>query len=341
MPNRLVCSARGAVAWDAYVESPLKPDQVRVQNRFGAEKHGTMMAFYKGYANDRGRWDKEALMHRTGEGELWNYPIPLGNMQLGEVVEAGPEASFRVGDTVFFTGGFRPTSVVDPADCWKLPEGTHWKDAMMLDPSEFALGAIRDGSVRAGDRIAIFGMGAIGLATIQVARAAGVEFVVAIDPLPNRRAAARACGADAVLDPSGSDIGLQLRDLTGNLGVDVAIDFSGSPHALQASLRGVGYLATIVCGAFPPPFTATLDFGGEAHMNRPKIVFTRACSDPNPDGPRWSHRRIQEACYHLIASGKIKGEHVIDPIVPFENLLDEYPKIASNPQDNIKLAVTY
>ena len=78
---------------------------------------------------------------------------------------------------------------------------------MLLDPAEFAIGAVRDGNLRLGDNVAVFGMGAIGLVTVQVCLAAGAAGVVAIDPLANRREAARLCGATSVLDPIGADVG--------------------------------------------------------------------------------------------------------------------------------------
>ena len=66
---------------------------------------------------------------------------------------------------------------------------------MCLDPLVMAL-AMRDAGIKLGDRVAVFGLGAIGLMTVQLAKAAGADWVVAIDPLANRRALAREFGAD-------------------------------------------------------------------------------------------------------------------------------------------------
>lgn len=341
MPKRLVCSGVGEVAWQEVPSRELNSTEIRVKCTYGAEKHGTMMAFYKGYANERGRWDQAALMHRPDEGVLWGYPIPLGNAQAGTVIEAGPESGKYVGDAVFFSGPFCPEVIVKGTDAWPWPDGVAWESLMLLDPGEFALGAIRDGNLRAGDNVAIFGLGAIGLCLVQLARLAGAANVIAIDPVSQRREIALATGASIALDPTTTDVGAAIREVTGGTGADVVIDFSGSRPALQAGLRGVGYLGTIVYGAFPPPFGAGLDLGGEAHMNRPRIVFSRACSDPNPDHPRWSHRRIQEAVYSYIADGHLRGEYILSEPVPFESLLTEYPRIAAEAGSLIKLAVEY
>ncbi|MFN3728752.1 MAG: zinc-dependent alcohol dehydrogenase [Fimbriimonadaceae bacterium] len=315
--------------------------QVRVRNLFGVEKHGTMTAFFRGYANERGRWDEQKRIH-LAEGVLWKYPIPLGNMQWGEIDQVGERVEgYDPGDKVFYSGPFQPFSVVAASALWRAPQGRSWKDALMLDPAEFALGALRDGHVRIGDRVAIFGMGAIGLTCVQLAVATGCAETIAVDPLPERRQVALDCGASVAISAQETDVGGTLRDLTSGVGPDVIIDFSGSPAALQAALRGVAYRGTIVCGAFPPPWTQGLDLGGEAHMNRPTIVFSRACSDPNPDYPNWDHRRIQETCYQLIAEGAVFGEPVIGPIVPFDSLLEPYIEIAMHSGRGTKLAVDY
>ena len=59
--------------------------------------------------------------------------------------------------------------------------------AVCIDPAHVAVVAVRDGNVRLGDRVAVFGLGAIGLLTVQAARASGAERVMAVDPLDTRR----------------------------------------------------------------------------------------------------------------------------------------------------------
>lgn len=339
MPRRLMIVGPGEVAWQTYEHQPLKPDQVRIRVVNAAEKHGTMMAFFKGYANQRGSWDGAMQLHRPG-GMLWKYPLPAGNMVIGPVTEVGPSVTrHKVGDVVFFHGGFAETATASETAAVRLPQGVSWTSATCLDPAEFALGAIRDGHVRLGDHVAVFGLGAIGLMTVRLARLAGVSRLFAVDPIAGRRELATAFGADVALDPTVGDVGLILKEQTGGRGVDVAIEFSGAAPALQAAIRGAGYLGKVVCGAFPPPYPAGLDFGGEAHMNRPTLVFSRACSDPNPDHPRWDDARIVETCWQHIAAGRIVGDAIVEPVIPFDALPSEYPRIATEPQKHLKLGV--
>ncbi len=341
MPRELLCVGQEQLAWNEYEEPPLGPGQLRVASRFSAAKHGTELAIFKGYWGARGRFDPHlhAFLYDKRTSPSGFRP---GNMTVGDVIEVGPRVSgFAVGDRLLIYGGFRQTHVVAHDQCWKIPADMPWQSAVCLDPADFAFGAIRDGHVRVGDGVAIFGMGAIGLLAVQIARLAGAGRVIAVDPLPNRRSLAQSLGADLVLDPVHCDAGLEIKKATDSRGVDVAVDYSGHWRAMQSALRGLAYGGTVVAGAFPPPYEAGLDFGAEAHVNLANIVFSRSCSEPNRDHPRWDERRIFGACMHLLTAGRLRGQEVVTPVVPFEELLGTYPKIATEPDRFIKLGAAY
>lgn len=344
--KRLVCPEHGVIALTAYeVPVQLKLRQMIVRNTHGAEKHGTMESFVYKHGNQRGPWDREKGMHLPGEGAGWKYPIPLGNMQVGIVERVGPDCGdIEAGDRVVYFGGFAPIGVVDLewSAAWKINSDTSWKAATCLDPASYAYCAIRDSQARIGDAIAIFSLGAIGLTAVILAKMAGCHPVVAIDPVDKRRRIAEKLGADLTLSPVGIDTGAKLRELTGWRGMDVVIEYSGSVPALNAALRGVARGGTIACGAFPSPYPNGLDFGGEAHINRPNIVFTRTESEPNRDHPRWDIQRIRYECMRLIIEGKINGDVIVDPVVPFsDKLADDYERIMRDKDNSVKMGVTY
>ncbi len=342
MPRKLQCSGPGKLEWVEYKEPALKAGEIRIKSEFSAAKHGTEMASYKGYGAHRGSFDAALRIFRREPGASGGYPAMTGNMVVGRVTEvAGDVSDFAVGERALTYGSFSETHVVPNDFRWKVPESVDWRSAVCLDPADFALGAVRDGHVRIGDVVAVFGMGAIGLVVVQIAKAAGASIVIAVDPLPIRRAASSKCGADVALDPAACDAGLEIKKASGGRGADVVIEFSGAVPALQAALRGVAYGGNVVFGAYPPAYGAGLDLGAESHVNTPNIIFSRACSEPLRDHPRWCNRRIYEACWKLILDGKINGEHVVTPVVPFGSLLTEYPKIATEPGSNIKLGVKH
>jgi len=370
MPRELRIVAPGELGLGDYELPDLGEGKVRVASQFASAKHGTEMAGFKGYARGRGRYDRElgvfvkadfakvatatadfakaALAATAESAESEQAPGPFkphptgGNMFVGTVTELGPGVTeLAIGDRVLGYGGFREVHTTAASRCRKMPQGLSWKSAVCLDPADFAMAAVRDGNVRIGDAVAVFGMGAIGLMAVQIAKLSGAFPIIAVEPLPNRRSAAEACGADLVLDPTTCDAGLEIRLATGKRGVDVAIEYSGSVHALQAAIRSVAFGGNVVAGAFPPPYGPGLDLGAEAHQNRPNIIFSRACSEPNRDHPRWNEKRIYQLCWRLITEGQLTGEDVVTPVVPFENLPEAYLAIANAPETNVKLGVQF
>ena len=77
-------------------------------------------------------------------------------------------------------------------------------------------------------------------------------------------------------------------------------------------------------------------------MNNATVFFSRACSEPNPDYPRWSWKRLNEECWELLSSGKIKCENVIDPVVSFDRAAETYLDVVdANPAKSVKMGVAY
>jgi len=339
MPREYVITRPGELVLREYPEPEPGPHQVKVRAEFGAAKHGTEMAFYKGYFFDRGRYDDE---YRLCRDELpgW-FDFGAGNMIVGVVEAVGPEVErLKEGDRVFHFSNFREVALM-PEDARLLPDGVSWKAAVCLDPADFALGAVRDGHVRIGDAVAVFGLGAIGQFAVQLAKLGGAYPVIGVDLYELRRDVAAKCGADLVLDPNEEDVGLRIKEETGKRGADVCIDFSGSDAGLHSAIRAAAYGGTVVAGSFPRPGCPNLDLGAEAHLNRPTIVFSRSCSEPNPDYPRWDERRLMDCCWRMLREGLFQAEDIVQPVVSFDEVLEHYPKIASAPETNLKLGVEF
>jgi threonine dehydrogenase-like Zn-dependent dehydrogenase len=342
MAKRLVCTKPGELAWQEVTLPTLRPTQVRIRPEHAAAKHGTEMAFFKGYALARGQYNNELHLFEKVADPQSAYPFAVGNMVVGMIEEAGAAVSrLAVGDRVCAYSPFADALVREERQCWLMPAGMPWQTAVCLDPAEFALGAVRDGHVRLGDNVALFGLGAIGLVVLQLLKLAGARQIIALDPLPSRREVALELGATTALDPTACDAGLEIKKATGGRGVDVVVEYSGTLPALQAALRGIAYGGTVVMGAFPPSYGAGLDFGGEAHLHVPNLVFTRACSQPDRDHPRWDEPRLFDTCWALLTSGKLTGVPIVAPIVPFEDLPGEYVKIPTSPQTHLKLGANY
>src|SRR5437764_627963 len=191
MPRELVAIAVRTPALRDYEEQPLREGEIRVRTQFGAPKHGTELHMYRGDSPfGDSRWDPEARLFRPRTEPQDQFPRSLGNIAVGVVTEIGPGvAGVAVGDRVAGYGPLRETQrwTWDAPGAYpgvrKMPRAMTWQDAVCLDPATVALGGIRDGNVRLGDRVAVFGLGAIGLMAVQLTRVAGAAFVAAVEPL--------------------------------------------------------------------------------------------------------------------------------------------------------------
>ncbi len=101
-----------------------------------------------------------------------------------------------------------------------------------------AFGALRRLGLAAGDTIAIFGQGPVGLSATQLASAMGAR-VIALDIGPERLARARGFGAEHSIDPGPDDPIAAIKDLTGGAGADLTLECSGAPEARVAAVRSL------------------------------------------------------------------------------------------------------
>lgn len=371
MPRELIATAPRTPVIREYEEPALGPRQIRIKTELASPKHGTELV---GYRNDpvasrpyNAAWG--ASIPQPPEVALQGFPRPLGNMAVGTVVEVGPEVTrFRVGDRVFGHYPIRETQTVDESAADLLPEGLSAEAALCLDPVVMAL-AMRDAGIKLGDRVAVFGLGAIGLIAVQLAKIAGADWVVAIDPLQNRRELAEQLGADVTLDPfaNDGDIGMTIRRLTGlapdletsrtqtrvtggywerptqtgNLGVDVAVETSGSVPALHQAIRATRYGGTICMVSFYGRDATGLYLGDEFHVNRLNLISVRAETLPGRDAPVWDLQRLVNLSLAWLASGRIRTEGIISPIVPFDEAARAYRAIDEHPEESIKLGIRF
>jgi alcohol dehydrogenase len=142
-----------------------------------------------------------------------------------------------------------------------LPAEVPDEAALMLAdvlPTAYEVGAV-NGGVRPGDTVVIVGAGPVGLGAVMSTRLYGPLWTVVVDPVDSRREAAMALGADEVLSPD-DDVAGALRDMTGGLGADVAIEAVGIPATFDlavAAVRPGGRVANV--GVHGKPTTLHLE----------------------------------------------------------------------------------
>jgi 2-desacetyl-2-hydroxyethyl bacteriochlorophyllide A dehydrogenase len=122
--------------------------------------------------------------------------------------------------------------------CYRLPETLDPSSAALIEPLSCVLHAVERSPIAEGARAAVFGAGTIGLMVVAVLKQLGAGPVAVLEPHEIRRDLATQMGADvAVPDVSGLD----------NFGdVDVAVDASGNPAAIQSAIEILGRRGRLV-----------------------------------------------------------------------------------------------
>ncbi len=136
-----------------------------------------------------------------------------------------------------YDGAFAPTVVVPAARAHRLPAAVDFPSGALTDPSACAYHAVQELTrVEPGARVLITGPGPMGLFSLQYAKAAGGEIILAGRAGDARRLElGRRLGADHAI--AGEPLEDQVLALTGGEGVDVVLECSGAARAAEAGLR--------------------------------------------------------------------------------------------------------
>lgn len=133
---------------------------------------------------------------------------------------------------------------------YPIPPGADEVALVMLSdilPTGFECGVLK-ADIQFGDTVVIVGAGPIGLAALMTARFYGPSELILIDVDESRLASAKALGATRIINNTDGRAAEKVMALTGQRGVDVAIEAIGHPASFdicQAILAAGGHLANI------------------------------------------------------------------------------------------------
>jgi len=190
------------------------------------ESHPTLCDTYGGAAGSGGLWDRTSRLGPV-EAPLKHYSCVSSFAELAVVPETG---CIRIADDV-------PYAVAALVGC-AVTTG---------------FGAVtNDAAVRPGDRVAVLGVGGVGINAIAAARLAGAEVICAIDTNPAKAAVAMQNGATHFIDATADDCRQQVRDLSNGRGVDSTIECTGRPAAMTMAYDITRPAGTVVIVGIAP-----------------------------------------------------------------------------------------
>lgn len=309
----------------------LGPTDVRVRALASALSHGTEMLVYRGEAPR-----DLALDLPTLDGS-YGFPIKFGYASVGLVAAVGADVrDVHRGDTVFVHHPHQDEYVVPGATVVRLPTGLDPERAVFFANTETAVNIVLDAHARAGDVVAIFGQGVIGLLVTQLLRRAGVT-VVAVEPVARRRELALQVGAQVAVAPDAATSAI--RDLTRGRGADLAIEVSGNASALQGAIDVSAFQATIVVASWYGTKPVTLDLGGRFHRARLRLVSSQVGAVDPALAPRWDRARRTAYAASLLA--ELELAPLVSHRFPYTRASEAYALVDAHPDEVVQVLLTY
>ena len=152
-------------------------------------------------------------------------------------------------------GAFADRTLVAAGQCVKVDPSVRPEVAGLVGCGIMAgIGAaINTGEVTRGDTVAVFGCGGVGDAAIAGASLAGARTIIAVDIDDRKLEWAQGFGATHTVNAGSEDPVERIRELTGGVGVDVAIEAVGRPETFSQAFLARDLAGTVVVVGVPDP----------------------------------------------------------------------------------------
>lgn len=301
--------------------------------------------------------------YKTGKDVDGKRPLPIliGHEFSGEVVEAGSLVNgVAVGDRVVGNGhrncgecwwckNGRPQEcrsmkvpgagldgafaefVVVPnpqvgVNFFIVPEGLGWEEAATIEPASVACWDVRHARLRQNETVVILGAGMIGQCIAQICKATSDCTVIVSEPNPFRMNVAQSLGADAVLDPTKTDLLQFVQEYTKGGMAGVVFECAGFPAALEQAVSLLRYSGKLMQVAMTEKDTLLTP---ELHSRVFQWTSTKwiGCG-----GQRW------DMAVDLLGKGLLKTRELVTHRYPLERILEAFETQATA-KDAIKVIV--
>lgn len=266
-------------------------------------------------------------------------PMPLGYSNTGVVMETGDGVhEFRPGDRVVSNGPHAEVVCVPRNLCAKIPDGVSDDQAAFTVLGSIALQGVRLAMPTLGEKFMVFGMGLVGLLSVQMLKAAGCQ-VLAIDLNPARLKLAETFGARTVDVSKGADPVAAAQAWTLGKGVDGVLLCANAPknddiiHQSAESCRKRGRIILIgkvglqLRHADFYEKEISLQLSASYGPGRYDEKYEQAGQDYPFAFVRWTEHRNFEAVLHILQSGQLQVENFITDRIALNDAKLAYDKI--------------
>jgi predicted dehydrogenase/threonine dehydrogenase-like Zn-dependent dehydrogenase len=262
-----------------------------------------------------------------------DQPMPLGYSSAGEVIAVGEGLDeVRVGQRVACAGGGYavhaelacvPRNLLAP-----LPDEVSYESAAFATLGAIAMHGFRLGEIQVGERVAVIGLGLLGLLATGIARAAGCR-VLGVDLDPRRVELGRLMGGDAVLRPRAEEAAAVFSQGRGCDAILICADTSASDPVELAGAIARDRARVVAVGAVGLHLPRKTYFEKELFFVNSRSYgpgrYDPAYEEGGQDYPigfvRWTEGRNLEAFIDLLAQAQLD----VQPLISHRFNIQEAP----------------
>ena len=234
-------------------------------------------------------------------------------------------------DLLFNNGAYAeyiriPARIVQ-RNTYLIPDKVGYQDAALVEPLACVVRGFEESAPRAGDTVAIVGLGPIGLMFVKLAKLYGCR-VIAVGRRKTQLDRAAALGADdLIVAGEHSDPVKSIREMTHGRGVDVAIEAVGKPQTWQWAVNMVRRGGTVnFFGGCPNDSKVNLD---TALLHYSEIT----CKASFHHTPAYIRKALE-----LVCAGHITASVFVNKEEPLANLLEVMRHLMSH-NGHLKTAI--
>jgi len=292
-----------------------------------------------GVAVEKGGGLRQAQPDKKGLAQGDKKDVMVSQSNHGNDIQTHHD--IMVGERVVSNGPHAEVVCVPRNLCAKIPDGVSDDEAAFTVLASIALQGVRLAMPTFGERFIVFGLGLVGLLTVQLLRASGCP-VLAVDVSGTRLRLAEAYGAETVDLSKGTDPVAAAIAWTGGRGVDGAL--------IAASAKGddIVHQAAQACrkrGRIVLVGVVDLNLR-RADFYEKELTFQVSCSygpgrydekyeQGGHDYPigfvRWTEQRNFEAVLEAMRAGQLRVKELITHRIQLEEAADVYDKLLHDP----------
>ena len=212
------------------------------------------------------------------------------------------------------TGAFAEHMVVDASQAVPIPKDVRLDSASLIACGVLTgMGAVvNTANVKAGSSAVVIGCGGVGLNSIQGARLAGCEPIIAVDVQPGKLEAALAFGATHTVNAKSEDVAARVAELNGGRKADwvfVTVGVKGAAEQGVSLMKRNG--GTVLVGMPASGVNATIDPGWLAADGQKIFGSKMGSARPVIDVPK---------IIELYRDGRLKLDELITGRYPLEEI---------------------